>query len=176
MRSPAADLGSAQNWKDDDDMPLEALDFFAIQNLINSYPYLLDRGDFDGVGRLLGHAKVHSGGSIMADKDPAAIAASFRDWLYTYQDGSPRTRHCLANLIIAPESDIRAVVQSYVMVFQQTQALALQPIIGGDYRDIVEKVDNSWRIVERRMGNDLIGDLSAHGRDSSIIRPMRANG
>jgi 3-phenylpropionate/cinnamic acid dioxygenase small subunit len=153
---------------------MQADDYFAIQNLLFSYPFTLDRGDFDGVGELFRHADVYSGGQLMASKDPARVAAAFRDWVITYA-GSPRTRHYLSNVMIEPVAEDRAIVRSYVMVFQQTESLALQPVIGGDYLDTVQKVDGAWRFVERRMGNDLVGDLSAHGRDSDTIRPFRAN-
>jgi hypothetical protein len=153
---------------------MQADDYFAIQNLLFSYPFTLDRGDFDAVGRLFEHADVYSGGVLMASKDPAKVAASFRDWVLTYE-GSPRTRHLLANVMIEPEGEDRATVRSYVMVFQQTDALPLQPVIGGDYLDRVQKVDGRWRFVERHMGNDQVGDLSAHGRDFGVIRPYRAN-
>ena len=150
-------------------------DYFAIQNLLFSYPFLLDSGDFDGVGELFRDATVYSGGALMADKDPAAVASSFRDWVITYPDGTPRTRHFLANVIIEPDGPDRAIVRSYVMVFQRTDSLPLQPVIGGDYRDVVEKADGRWRFVERRMGNDLIGNLTSHGRDLGTINPSRAN-
>lgn len=150
-------------------------DYFHIQNLIHSYPMLLDRGDFDGVGRLFQHARVYSGGVLMADRSAEQMAAAFRNWVIVYPDGTPRTRHYIANLIITPERPDRAVVSSYVMVFQQTDAVPLQPVIGGDYRDTVEKVDGAWRFVERIMGNDLIGNLTGHGRDLATIRPARAN-
>ena len=150
-------------------------DYFAIQNLLFSYPFLLDSGDFNGVGELFRDATVYSGGALMADKDPAAVASSFRDWVVTYPDGTPRTRHFLANVIIELDGPDRAVVRSYVMVFQQTESLPLQPVIGGDYRDLVEKADGRWRFVERRMGNDLIGNLTSHGRDLGTINPSRAN-
>ncbi len=39
-------------------------DYFAIQNLVHSYPYLLDSGDFSGVGELFKNAVVYSGGSV----------------------------------------------------------------------------------------------------------------
>jgi hypothetical protein len=151
-------------------------DYFAIQNLLFSYPYALDRGDFDAVGQLFANAVVYTGGVLMADHDAVAVARSFRDWVITHPDGTPRTRHFLANVIIRPEGATRATVQSYVMVFQQTDELPLQPVIGGDYLDRVAKVDGVWRFVERRMGNDLVGNLIAHGRDFSVIRPTRVNG
>ena len=155
-------------------MALSAEDYFAIQNLVHTYPYLLDSGDFEGLGRLFARCKVYSGGHLASNCNAETAAAMFRNWLYLY-DGVPRTRHCLANLMIEPESDTRAVVRTYVMVFQQTDALPLQPIIGGDYQDTVEKIDGTWRFVERRMANDLVGNLSVHGRDAGVITPMRAN-
>ena len=155
---------------------MEADDWFAIQNLLFRYPYALDRGDFDAVGRLFAEARVYSGGALLADRDAAAVARAFRDWVIVYPDGTPRTRHMLANVLIMPDGPDRATVSSYVMVFQQAPDEPLHAVIGGDYRDTVEKRDGEWRFVERRMGNDLIGDLTAHGRALDAIRPMRANG
>ncbi|SFV12668.1 nuclear transport factor 2 family protein [Pseudoduganella namucuonensis] len=154
---------------------LNADDYFAIQNLLHSYPYALDGGRFDAVGQLLGEADVYSGGSLMASKDAVAVASAFRDWVLVYEDGTPRTRHMLANLIIRPDGPERAIAQSYVMVFQQAATQPLQAIIGGDYLDRLAKVDGRWKIVERHMGNDLIGDLRCHGRDPGVVRPSRAN-
>lgn len=155
---------------------MTADDYFAIQNTLFSYPFALDAGDFDAVGELLGDALVRSGGTIIADCHPAAVAKSFRDWVLTYSDGTPRTRHMLANVMIVAEGEDRVRVSSYVMVFQQAEDGPLQPIIGGDYLDRLEKRNGCWRIVERTMGNDLVGDLSRHGRDLGTIQPTRANG
>lgn len=150
-------------------------DYMAIQNLLYSYPYALDSGRFDAVGELLGAADVYSGGALMASQDGAAVARAFRDWVLVYDDGTPRTRHMLANLVIRPDGPGRAIAQSYVMVFQQAGDHPLQPVIGGDYRDHLAKVDGRWRIVQRYMGNDLIGDLRRHGRDPGVVKPSRAN-
>jgi hypothetical protein len=70
----------------------------------------------------------------------------------------------MANLIIEPDGPDRARSTSCVIVFQQTAEFPLQPIIGGDYEDRLQKIDGHWRFVERRIRNDHIGDLSAHGR------------
>jgi 3-phenylpropionate/cinnamic acid dioxygenase small subunit len=150
-------------------------DYFAIQNLLFSYPATLDKGDFDGVGELFKHARVISSGRVMADRNAKDMADSFKNWVITYPDGTPRTRHFICNVQITPLSEHRAQISSYVMVFQQTDTLPLQPVIGGDYKDTVEKVDGQWRFIERIMGNDLIGNLKDHGRDFSTITPSRAN-
>lgn len=145
---------------------MNADDYFAIQNLIHRYPYHLDRGELDEMAALFAHADVHMGDRHVVQSDPAGVAQAFRDFLQVYPDGTPRTRHVTSNLIIEADGENRAKASSYVMVFQQTRALPLQPIIGGDYRDRFEKVDGVWRFCERRIGNDLFGDLSAHGKYS----------
>jgi hypothetical protein len=142
---------------------MNADDYFAIQNLIHRYPYHLDRGELDTMAALFAHADVYMGERHVVRSDPAGVAQAFRDFLQLY-DGSPRTRHITSNLIIEADGPDRARASSYVMVFQQTKALPLQPIIGGDYHDRFEKVSGVWRFAERRIGNDLFGDLSAHGK------------
>ncbi|HQR03286.1 MAG: nuclear transport factor 2 family protein [Proteobacteria bacterium] len=154
---------------------MEGKDYFEIQNLLHSYPYRLDRGDFDAVGALFTHAVVYSGGSLLSDRSAATMAQAFRDWVIVHPDGTPRTRHYIANLIIEPDGTDGAIARSYVMVFQQTQSLPLQPVIGGDYLDTLRKVDGQWRIVERQMGNDLVGNLTDHGKHLGTIKPHRAN-
>ena len=47
---------------------MQADDYFSIQNLLFSYPYALDRGDFDAVGRLFAHADVYSAEALMASR------------------------------------------------------------------------------------------------------------
>lgn len=155
-------------------MSLTVQDLIEIQNTVHSYPFLLDAGRFDELGELFADAVVYSGGEVLADRNAQAYADSFRQWLHLY-DGKPRTRHMLANVILEPQESGDVVVKSYVMVFQQTDALPLQPVIGGDYRDTLRKMNGRWRFVERVMGNDLVGNLSAHGKSVDVIRPSRAN-
>lgn len=155
-------------------MSLTVYDLIEIQNTVHSYPFLLDAGRFDELGELFADAVVYSGGEILADRNAQAYADGFRQWLHLY-DGRPRTRHMLANVMLDPQENGDVVVRSYVMVFQQTEALPLQPVIGGDYRDTLRKIDGRWRFIERVMGNDLVGDLSAHGKTLTAIRPGYAN-
>lgn len=143
---------------------MTADDYFAIQKLVFSYPYHLDRGDFDAMAQLFAHADVYMPGMEPVRSNPAGVAQAFRDFVQVYADGTPRTRHLTTNLIIEPDGADRATGTCYVMVFQQTKALALQPVIGGDYRDRFAKVDGHWRFAERHIGNDQFGDLSAHGK------------
>ncbi|MGI9296004.1 MAG: nuclear transport factor 2 family protein [Pseudomonadales bacterium] len=145
-------------------MMLTSADYIAIQNLIHSYPKQLDSGDLEGLGQLFACADVYfEGREEPVRKDPAAISAMFRDFLQLYE-GKPRTRHIIANLILEEDASGGAVASSTVVVFQQTEALPLQPIITGDYHDRFARIDGQWQFVERRISNDLYGDLSAHGR------------
>lgn len=145
-------------------------DWAAIQGLVHRYPLLLDAGRLDELGRLFAEADVYFESlPEPVRNDPARITAMFRDFVQLY-DGSPRTRHQMANLIIEADGPGRARASCSVVVFQQTAALALQPIITGDYRDRFVKMDNVWRFSERRIANDLFGNLSAHGR-YAITRP-----
>jgi hypothetical protein len=65
-------------------------------------------------------------------------------------------------VIIEPDGPEAARAQSYILVHQATDALPLQPIIGGRYHDRFARVGGAWRFSERRMEIDLFGNLSAH--------------
>lgn len=145
---------------------MQADDYNAIQTLIHSYAYRLDGGDLEGLGMLFAHADFYSSADSEEPirSDPKAVAELFRSFLHIYPDGTPRTRHMMANIIIEPEGADRARAKAYVMVFQQTDELPLQAIIGGGYDDQFAKVDGRWRFVRRRLMNDLFGNLGAHGK------------
>lgn len=143
---------------------IDATDYFAIQNLIHAYAYCLDGGRLDDLGELFAHADVHFEGTpAPVRSDPQAVTKMFTDFLRLY-DGRPRTRHVISNVVIEFDSVTEARATSYVVVFQQTEKLPLQPIITGDYADRFVKLDGKWRFAERYIRNDLFGNLSAHGK------------
>lgn len=137
-------------------------DYLAVQRLVHLYPRRLDAGDLEGVGQLFADATVYfEGRPEPVECDPAEITAMFRAFLRLY-DGSPRTRHLICNLIVEPLGPATATATSTVVVVQAAPGLPLQPIITGDYHDRFEKAGGVWRFSERRISNDLFGDLSAH--------------
>ena len=80
-----------------------------------------------------------------------------------YEDGTPRTKHVTTNLVIDADEDAgAATARSYFTVLQRLEDFALQPIIAGRYHDTFELVDDEWRLSERVILCDLIGDLSHH--------------
>jgi len=146
---------------------MDALDYFAIQNLIHRYADLLDRGKIDEVGALFDHADVYMPGEPepWSRAGQNKMAEIFRQWtrFFPEADGRPRTRHVTTNLIIEEDGSNRAKTQSYVIVFQSVgDDFPIQPIIGGTYNDRFEKVDGKWRFTERREEMSLFGDLRNH--------------
>lgn len=139
-------------------------DYFAIQNLMHRYCLMIDTADFDGVGAIFAKAELDYGmGGPVFRHDPEAIADTLRQSVRLYADsGTPRTRHVCTNIIIEPDGNEAARVQSSVIVFQATVGLPLQPIIGGRYHDRFNKADGQWHFTARRFEADLMGDLSAH--------------
>lgn len=138
-------------------------DYHAIQNLIYRYCDYLDRGDFRAMGQLFAHADVYLGAieqPICANA--RALADMYRDFVRLYADGTPRTRHVTTNLIIEADGVGQARAQSYVIVFQSTDTLGLQPIIGGRNLDKFVNRDGVWCFSERRVESDMWGNLGAH--------------
>jgi len=127
----------------------------AIRNLLGRYCDLVDGADWDGVGELF------ADGALAAD-DGTVLATGAREVAEFYgrtvllHEGSPRTKHLVANTVIDTDAD-RAVARSSYLVLQD-----LQPIITGRYVDRFERVDGSWSWRERRFAVDQVGDLSRH--------------
>jgi SnoaL-like domain len=145
-----------------------------IRNLLGRYCELIDRADYDGVAALFADDAVLAGedGTVMARGRPA-IAGHFRG-LVTQHDGSPRTKHIVADTVLAEEADGSGgmTARSSYVVLQATAGLPLQPIICGRYVDRFLPGDGAdgghgaggggWRWVERRFAADLVGHLSQH--------------
>ena len=135
----------------------------AIENLLYTYAESIDAGDYEAIGALFAHGAITD-----AEGTPIAVGAQAVTRLYTattrkYEDGTPRSHHVTSNLLIEIADDENsAVCRSRFTVFQQTDELPLQPIIAGSYTDSFERVDGTWRFVERRMRPTLYGDLSKH--------------
>ncbi|HLI72920.1 MAG TPA: nuclear transport factor 2 family protein [Acidimicrobiales bacterium] len=135
-----------------------------IENLIVEYAELIDAGDFEGVGTLLGDASF-GGANQGSVRGADAIASLFGSTVRRYEDGTPRTKHVTTNVHVEVEENGRlARARSYVTVFQALPDFPLQPIVAGRYRDRFECVDGAWRFVERLFVTDLVGDVSRHLR------------
>jgi len=137
-----------------------------IENLLYRYAERIDAGDLAGVAELFTHGRIRP----MPDAPPEATAEGRDQVLRLYQqatrlhaDGTPRTRHVTSNAIIAvDEAAGTATARSVYTVFQQTDALPLQPIISGRYDDAFQRIDGAWWFDTRTMHVDLVGELGQH--------------
>jgi 3-phenylpropionate/cinnamic acid dioxygenase small subunit len=137
-------------------------DHVAIANLVYRYAELIDAGDFDAIGELFGDAVITAEGSDVSWRGSQAITEMYVDGTRRYPDGTPRTKHVTTNLVIEVD-DARelATCRSYFTVLQQTDIVALQPIIAGRYHDEFRRAVH-WSFARRHMIVDLVGDLSQH--------------
>jgi hypothetical protein len=136
----------------------------AIEYIVYGYAERVDLGDFPAVAELFTHALYKGGGPDDAGvRGAEPVRQIFESMVKRYDDGTPRTKHVTTNLVIdADEAAGTASSRSYYTVFQQVDDTPLQPIIAGRYHDRFERVDGAWRLSERVIFCDLIGDLSRH--------------
>lgn len=139
-------------------MSLDALSArFAITDLLYRYAELIDAGDFDGVGELLGR------GNFMGVRDSSSIAKLFATTTRRFPEhgNTPRTRHMVLNPIVDIDGD-SASARSTFCVVQGTETVPLQPIVVGRYADTFARDDDGWYFTERKVDVELVGDVSAH--------------
>ena len=136
----------------------------AITTLMYRYAECIDAADFAGLAALFAH------GRIRATSGPAGsgwsgdeVRAFYSRTNRVHEDGTLRTRHVNANLIVdIDEGAGSATVRSTYVVFQATLKLPFQPIVGGRYEDRFERVAGDWRWAERLIHVDQVGDVSEH--------------
>ena len=134
-----------------------------IANLVYRYAELIDNGDFAGIGTLFADATIETGeGVVYTGSDE--IREMYEQWTRRYPDnGTPHTRHVTTNPIIEVEEEAgSATCRSYVVVFQSTDRLTLQPVITNRYHDTFVRVDDTWQFDHRLMIDFYSGDLSQH--------------
>jgi len=135
-----------------------------ISKLIFTCDQRNDDGDFDGVGELFAHATigVEDMGDVVCE-GAEGTAEQFRITTQVYPEGGARTHHISTNLIIDVDEEAgTATCQSHYVMYQQTDALPLQPIDAGRNTDTFERVDGVWRWKRRYIKVLLHGNLSHH--------------
>jgi 3-phenylpropionate/cinnamic acid dioxygenase small subunit len=92
-----------------------------------------------------------------------AISSLYRRSNRVHDDGTLRTRHLTANVIIDIDEDAdTASARSAFVVLQQTPVLPLQPIATGRYHDRFARTDGEWHFVQRHIIVDHVGDVREH--------------
>ena len=142
-------------------------DKLAVTELLYRYAELIDAGDFDAVGQLLARATFGGTGPqgvSGADAIAKLFAATTRR--YPEHGNTPRTRHLVLNPIVEISTEISAartaIARSTFCVVQNTETVALQPIVVGRYFDAFSCDDSGWYFTERKVEVQMIGDVSAH--------------
>jgi ketosteroid isomerase-like protein len=143
----------------DHETPVES-----VTKLIYTYAERIDAGDFAGVAEVFTHATLTFEGFSDAVSGVQAVQALYERTTRRYEDGTPRTKHVMTNVIVDIADDgTSAASRSYFTVLQAVPgALALQPVIAGRYRNTYERVDGRWRFASMHIIVDLVGDLGHH--------------
>ena len=140
-----------------------------IAELIYRYAELVDAGDFDGVGKLLSRASFGGPDTPMVT-GAQEIAALFTVATRRFPEGSgrhradpgtPKTRHLVLNTIIEIDGDT-ASARSTFCVVQDTDRVALAPIVVGRYYDTFARDGDGWYFTERIADVEMVGDVSDH--------------
>jgi 3-phenylpropionate/cinnamic acid dioxygenase small subunit len=136
----------------------------SITTLIYTYAERIDAGDFAGVAEVFAHAALTFEGFGDAISGVPAVQALYERTTRRYEDGTPRTKHVMTNVMVDVDDDgLAARSRSYFTVLQAVPgALALQPIIAGRYRHTYTCSDGRWEFASMHIIVDLIGDLGHH--------------
>jgi 3-phenylpropionate/cinnamic acid dioxygenase small subunit len=132
-------------------------DKLAVTELLYRYAELVDAGDFDGVGELLGR------GNFQGVTGREAIAKLFATTTRRFPDhgNTPRTRHLVLNPIVDVDGDT-ATARSTFCVVQRTEIVVLQPIVVGRYSDAFGRDEDGWYFRGRAVEVEMVGDVSDH--------------
>jgi ketosteroid isomerase-like protein len=136
----------------------------AITKLIYTYAERIDAGDFAGVAEVFADATLtfEGFGDAVAGRD--AVEALYARTTRRYEDGTPRTKHVMTNVMVDVADDGQtASSRSYFTVLQAVPGeLALQPVIAGRYRHTYAHIESRWRVATMHITIDLMGDLGHH--------------
>jgi 3-phenylpropionate/cinnamic acid dioxygenase small subunit len=139
----------------------------AITTLMYRYVEYVDAADFDGIASLFADGRITNEGVNGAVVGPDAVRALYENTNRVHADGTLRTRHLTANVMVdIDEAAGSASARSAFIVFQQTTELPLQPIVAGRYRDTFTRSGDTtgadWRFECRHIIVDQVGDVREH--------------
>jgi 3-phenylpropionate/cinnamic acid dioxygenase small subunit len=134
-----------------------------ISALVYHYAELLDQGDLAGVVRMFADATCRSGATGRELRTPEEIATMY-DPVRLYEDGTPRTRHLVNNLVIElVDGADEATGRCYYTVLQGVDPGGpIETILAGRYLDRYRRGADGWQFAERVFHADIVGDLSRH--------------
>jgi hypothetical protein len=136
----------------------------SITKLIYTYAERIDAGDFAGVAEVFANATLTFEGFDHTVSGAPAVQAIYEGTTRRYEDGTPRTKHVMTNVMVDVDDDgMAARSRSYFTVLQAVPgALALQPVIAGRYRHTYTCREGRWEVASMHILIDLVGDLGHH--------------
>lgn len=135
----------------------------AIADLIHAYCRHLDAGEFDALAALFARASFASTVHDRVRRGSQAVRRMY-DGVIVYPDGTPRTQHCISNLVIAPDGAGARATSTFV-VLQQAPGDEIRTVLAGEYRDrFVRRGTSGWGFDARVVHPHLQGDLTRHMR------------
>ncbi|MEH3155188.1 MAG: nuclear transport factor 2 family protein [Gordonia paraffinivorans] len=135
----------------------------AVTALLHRYARRLDAGDLVGVADLFRDADVLVSGTVIGSGS-AFVEQFLRDSVIVHPDGTPQTRHVVAQPTIEMDDDTHATVGSQFTVLQVGPGGAYVVMVGRHHDTVVEGVDG-WRFASRDYGDiTFVGDTSRHLR------------
>ena len=139
-----------------------------IERLMHLYAHRIDAAAFDEFAALFEHGTLHLRGLA----PPATGAAAVRDLVgrvVILHDGSPRTNHVMANILIDVTDDrSSATARSYVQVIHGLANEPIATIATAFYDDRFVRVDDRWWFESRVATASLVGDMSTHVRRGAV--------
>jgi 3-phenylpropionate/cinnamic acid dioxygenase small subunit len=134
-----------------------------IAALVHRYAELIDAGDMEGVVAMFAAATWRSDASGAVLRTPDEIREVY-DRIVLYEDGTPKTRHLMNNLIIEMEdgADDATSRCSYTVLQGGEPGTPIEPILVGRYHDRYHRGPEGWHLADRLFIIDLVGDQSRH--------------
>ena len=137
--------------------------YHAITALMYRYAECVDAADFDGIAALFSDGRITNEGVEGAIVGSDAVRKLYERTNRVHDDGTTRTRHMNSNVVVDIDDGTgHATARSSFVVFQQTPALPLQPIVSGRYRDTFARSGADWRFECRHILVDHVGDVREH--------------
>lgn len=142
-----------------------------IERLMTLYAHRIDAAAFDEFADLFEHGTLHLRGL----SPPATGTEEVRELVgrvVILHDGSPRTNHVMANMLIDIADDrSSAVARSYVQVLHGLPGQPVATIATAFYDDRYVRIDGRWWFESRVATASLVGDMSTHVRRGTTPRP-----
>jgi hypothetical protein len=134
-----------------------------IERLMYRYARSVDLARWDELGELFAHGQVRASTSDDVSRGASEVANLWASVNKVHFDGTLRTRYLLTNITIDIDEDAgTAAAQAYFMVFQATDRMPLQPIVGGRHFDRFKRLDGVWWFDQMYIKVDQLGDVSEH--------------